>query len=151
MFNNNLKALRENKHLSQRKVADHFELKYSTYNDWEQNRVMLSIEKADMFALYYEVSITTVLGINNNINKHKKLKPLNYDKLLDNLNKLKTKNNDSFTKIGKALFCKRQVAHRYFSNQRKISVDVLYKLARYYEVDIDTLCGKTDKEIEFIK
>ena len=151
MFNNNLKTLRENKNLSQREVADHFKLKYSTYNDWEQNRVMLSIEKADMFALYYEVSITTVLGINNNINKHKKLKPLNYDKLLDNLNKLKTKNNDSFTKIGNNLFCKRQVAHRYFSNQRKISVDVLYNLARYYEVDIDTLCGKTDKEIEFIK
>ena len=142
MFNNNLKTLRENKHLSQRQVADHFKLKYSTYNDWEQNNVMLSIKKADKFALYYNVSLSTVLGIDKNINDHQELKPFIYDNLLKNLIELKDKNKDTYDTIGKVLFCKRQVVHRYFTGQREIPSDVLYKLAIYYKTDIDTLCGK---------
>ena len=142
MFYNNLRILRESKNLTQRKIADHFKIKYSTYNDWEQNNVMLSIKKADKFALYYNVSLSTVLGIDKKINDHQKLKPFIYDNLLKNLIELKNKNKDTYETIGKILYCKRQVVHRYFTGQREIPSDVLYKLSNYYKIDIDTLCGK---------
>lgn len=44
MFKENLKALREEKKLSQKQVADSLNIPVSTYANWEQGRTQPSIE-----------------------------------------------------------------------------------------------------------
>lgn len=144
MYFNNLKKLRSEKELTQEEVAKKLNCSRTTYNNWEQNVVMIPIDIADQLSLFYKVSLSCILGIENNrrIEYKSKVKKMNYDKLLKNLESLKIKKKYSYNEIGAYLSCSASSCQRYYKGIVKIPMDRLILLADLYEIDIDKLCGK---------
>lgn len=144
MYLNQLKKLREEKELTQEKVAKKLETNRSTYNNWERNVVMIPLDIADKVSLLYNVKLSFVLGVNKKLEYYSNIKAYDYDKLLINLKQLKQKSKkyNTYERIGKKLGCTKQTSQRYFNNKIKIPIDVLINLAKLYNSDIDELCGK---------
>ena len=142
MYLNNLKRLREEKELTQQNISDRLGVKRSTYNSWERNEVMIPLVKADKFSMFYKVSFAYIYGISNKLVYDENIKKFDYNTLLNNLNKLRNDNGDTYETLARVLDCTRQTSHRYFTGNIIIPIDILIKLSNYYKIDIDVLCGK---------
>lgn len=141
MYLNRLKKLRVENNLTQKQISMKINTKLHTYINWERNIVIIPLQKLDELALYYEVSLSYILGISKDYKKEV-LKPVNYEKLLNNLLNLKEKKQYSYTSLSMHLKCGRSTLQRYFIGERKIPVDKLIELSEFYKVDLDTLLGK---------
>lgn len=151
MYFNNLKKLRTDKDLTQEDVARLLNCKRSSYSNWEYDIVMIPLDIADKLAIFYNVKLSYILGIDN-INKIDcKLEPINYKILLKNLYKLKKKNKHSFEDIADYLKCNKSTCSRYFKGTIKIPIDRLILLSKLYNIELDILCGKITKQTNTIK
>ena len=108
---------------------------------------MLPIEIADKISLLYNVKLSYVLGIKEYLRLDFKIKKIDYDFLLHNLQKLKKDNNQTYKDIGKFLNCAGATCQRYFNGVFKIPMDRLVLLSQFYKIDIDVLCGKVPGNI----
>lgn len=61
------------------------------------------------------------------------------------LKELREANNQSQEQIAKILLCSRVVYNRYENNKRQIPTELLTKLAIYYKVSLDHICGIEDE------
>lgn len=57
-----LRDLREEKNLSQRKMAELFSVSQGTYNNWEQGNTQPSIEQLIELARFFSVSVDYLIG-----------------------------------------------------------------------------------------
>lgn len=142
MYYNNLKKLRNEKELTQEFVSKKLNCSRSTYNNWERNIVMIPIDIVDKLSVFYQVSISCILGIEKTIKYKSNVVKMNYDSLLKKLMLLKTKNKNTYDEIGTYLKCTGATCQRYYNGVFKIPVDRLILLSELYEIDIDELCGK---------
>ena len=142
MYFNNLKKLRNEKEITQQYIANILNVKRSTYNSWERRDVMIPLEIADKLSLYYKVRLSYIIGIDKEIKYINDIKEINYNTLLNNLNKLKKERHQSFTDIANNIGCSRSICHRYFNGLTTLPIDRLVLLSKLYNMDIDTLCGK---------
>ena len=94
MYLNNLKKLRVENNLTQEQISTKINTRLHTYINWERNIVIIPLKKLDELALYYEVSLSYILGISKDYKKEI-LKPVNYEKLSGNLLNLKEKKKHS--------------------------------------------------------
>lgn len=141
MFHNNLKVLREKKGISQDEVANILNCTQRKYSYWETNQLMIPLAKADELCLYYKCSMAYLLGEES---KYKQCfyKPMNYQKLLDNLYYYKATNRYTYKDIAEVLECDQSTIGKYFNGVRKINTDTLILLSRFFMIDIDVLCDK---------
>ena len=142
MYFNNLKKLRNEREITQKYIANVLNVKRSTYNSWERGDVMIPLENADKLSLYYKVRLSYIIGIDKEIKYINDIKEINYDTLLNNLSKLKKERHQSFADIANNINCSRSICHRYFNGLTILPIDRLVLLAKFYNMDIDTLCGK---------
>jgi len=142
MYVNNLKKLRNEYELTQNDIAKKIKCNRSTYNNWERCVVMIPLEVADKLSLFYNVRLSYILGIDENLKRNKLTKKMNYNILLKNLSKLKENNRNTFEEISDYLDCNRSTCQRYFKGDVKIPIDRLILLSKFYNVDLDELCGK---------
>lgn len=141
MYLNNLKKLRVENNLTQEQISTKINTRLHTYINWERNIVIIPLKKLDELALYYEVSLSYILGISKDYKKEI-LKPVNYEKLSGNLLNLKEKKKHSYRSLSIHLKCGRSTLNRYFTGVREIPVDKLIELSEFYKVDLDVLVGK---------
>lgn len=146
MYSNNLKRLRNEKEFTQKYVADILRCKRTTYNNWERGVVMIPISIVDELSLLYKVSMTCILGLSKKIEYKEIINKMDYKTLLFNLNTLKKENKNSYEKIGKNIKCTGATCQRYFTGKITIPIDRLIMLCEMYEIDMDELCGKKNKE-----
>lgn len=66
MFNERLKSLRKKAGLTQKNIADNFNIKQPTYAQWEQGKRQPSKETLEKFASYFNVSTDYLLGKTDN-------------------------------------------------------------------------------------
>lgn len=142
MYFNNLKVLRSNKEQTQKVISEILDVKRSTYNSWERGDVMIPLDIADKLSLYYKVRLSYIYGIDNEYIEKGDTKPMNYDKMLNTLLKLKKENRQSFADIAMHIDCSRSVCHRYFTGLTVPPIDRLVALSKLYKIDLDILCGK---------
>ncbi len=103
---------------------------------------MLPIEIADKLSCFYKVRLAYIYGIDKKYKLIKNVKPYNYDTLIDNLNKLRTINKDTYREIASYINCTESTVQRYFTKVIVPPIDRLILLAKLYEIDLDVLCGK---------
>lgn len=142
LYFNNIKKLRENHELTQQQVANILNCKRSTYNGWERGAVMIPINIADKLSLYYKVKLSYIIGIDSSFTIKKKIKSMDYQKMLQNLAQLKKDNKHTYEEIGEKIGCTKSTCLRYFTGEITIPMDKLIFLSKLYQVDIDKLCNK---------
>ena len=59
----NLRALREDKDLSQKDVAEYLNVHQTTYSDYERGNLNIPVNALIQLAAYYQTSIDYLLGI----------------------------------------------------------------------------------------
>lgn len=144
MYLNNLKNLRLRKDITQKELCDKLNINRNTYNNWERGIVMLPIDIADKFSLYYKVTLSYILGISIDYVYTPNIKGINYQFLLDTLNQLKKQNNHTYKDIAYQLGCRSDTCYHYYKGHYKLPIDRLILLSELYNINIDQLCGKID-------
>lgn len=83
-FGENLKALRQKRNLTQEKLAEFLNVSFQTISKWERGDTYPDISMLPEIALFFNVSVDDLLGINKAENEEKLLKQLEaFDKLTD--------------------------------------------------------------------
>ncbi len=150
MNKNNLKKIRKANRLTQDDMANLLDCSRSAYNNWERKVNMLPLDKADQISLYFNISLSYILGLKPSETPNKDIKPMNYNTLLRNLEQLKGLHDQTYNDIAKYLKCKERTCQRYFNGNYKIPLDRLILLSKLYNIDLDTLCGKIEKPLTYI-
>ena len=70
-FPDRLKALRTDKGLTQKSLGDVVGLRPRTINDMEHGRIRTTLDRAVIFADFFDVSLDYLVGRSDNPNSHK--------------------------------------------------------------------------------
>ena len=141
MYSQRIKHLREEFEYTQDFVADYLECTRSTYANWETGNIIIPLDMASKLDILYNVPLSFILGVGTIHLVEGKVKPIDYDYMVNRLNELKEQNKDSYEKISKYIDNNRSTTNRYFSGKVHIPTDKLILLCEYYNVEVDDLCG----------
>lgn len=142
MIYNRIKDVREDKDFTQDYIAERLKVKRSTYANWENSDVLIPLEKLDNISIIFNVPFSYLLGINKKYDKSIKVKPINYELLLNRLNKYRKDKKQTYQLIADAIETSKGTIYKYYNGQMKIPVDKLVLLSKFYNCDIDELTGK---------
>ena len=83
-FGENLKALRQNRNLTQEKLAEFLNVSFQTISKWERGDTYPDISTLPEIALFFKVSVDDLLGVSKAENEEKLIKQLEaFDNLTD--------------------------------------------------------------------
>lgn len=142
MSQNNLKKLRKEHNLTQKEIAKIINCNRSTYNNYERGIIIIPLDIADKLSIYYQVRLSYICALDQEYQKKENFKPINYEKLLENLNNLKKQYKHTYKEIAININCTESTVQRYFTNVFLPPLDRLIQLAQLYNIDLDVLCAK---------
>lgn len=137
-----IKDLREDHDYTQDYIANYLETNRSSYANWESGDNLIPLDKLDMLSVFYNVPFSYLLGIKNKFDKNIKIKKIDYDKLLENLNNYRNELNLTYQQIADYLKVSKATAFKYYNDQLTIPTDALVLLSELNKCDIDELCNK---------
>lgn len=137
-----IKDLREDHDYTQEYVSKILKTNRSSYANWENEDVLIPLEKIDILSTLYNVPLSYILGLTNTYDKNTKIKSLDYEVLLSNLERNKTTFGLTYKTIAEHLGISRATAFKYYKGDLIIPIDKLILLAELNKYDIDKLCGK---------
>ena len=137
-----IKDLREDHDYTQDYIANYLETNRSSYANWESGDNLIPLDKLDMLSVFYNVPFSYLLGIKNKFDKNIKIKKIDYDKLLENLNNYRNELNLTYQQIADYLKVSKATAFKYYNGQLTIPTDALVLLGELNKCDIDELCNK---------
>lgn len=137
-----IKDLREDHDYTQDYIANYLETNRSSYANWESGDNLIPLDKLDMLSVFYNVPFSYLLGIKNKFDKNIKIKKIDYDKLLENLNNYRNELNLTYQQIADYLKVSKATAFKYYNDQLTIPTDALVLLGELNKCDIDELCNK---------
>lgn len=141
MYSQRIKHLREEYEYTQDFVANYLDCTRSTYANWETGNIIIPLDMASKLAILYNVPLSFILGVGTIHLVEGKMKPIDYEYMVNKLNELKEKNKDSFEAISKYIDNNRSTTNRYFKGKVHIPTDKLILLCEYYNIEVDDLCG----------
>ncbi len=142
MYRQRIKMLREEQEIKQEDISNILNCNRSTYANWESDVIVVPLLIADKLSIIYNVSLSYLLGLNDQKIITYKQNNINYDFLLKLLNNLKKKNNHTYNVIGEHIVVNRSTCYRYFKGLVSIPTDKLILLCDLYRIDIDEITGK---------
>ena len=134
---------------TQNELADYLKVSRSTYAGWENGIDAIPLLKLNDFCNYYGRILDYICGLSDT----KKYEIIN-DKgdkevLGNNLKDIRNKSNDSQAKVAEIIKVDQSNYSKYELGKILIHTYPLIEFAKYYEISIDWLCGKTkDSEIK---
>ena len=137
-----IKDLREDHDYTQDYIANYLETNRSSYANWESGDNLIPLDKLDMLSVFYNVPFSYLLGIKNKFDKNIKIKKIDYNKLLENLNNYRNELNLTYQQIADYLKVSKATAFKYYNDQLTIPTDALVLLGELNKCDIDELCNK---------
>jgi len=137
-----IKDLREDHDYTQDYIANYLETNRSSYANWESGDNLIPLDKLDMLSVFYNVPFSYLLGIKNKFDKNIKIKKIDYNKLLENLNNYRNELNLTYQQIADYLKVSKATAFKYYNEQLTIPTDALVLLGELNKCDIDELCNK---------
>jgi len=142
-----LKDIREDHDLSQEQMAKILHVKRARYSLWELGINIIPLKYLSMYADYFNYSIDYVLGLTNDKDNSLLKKGLNKETLGKNIYKLRKENNISQKKLANKLRVTQACITKYEKGLIEISTSNLYELSKFFNVSMNSLCGKTKKRI----
>lgn len=142
MIIKNFRESREDLDLTQKEIANFFELNNSTISGWETGKDTIPLEKLIKYANEFNLSLDYLFGI---ISRNEKYYPfeLDIELLAKNLTELRLKNNLTQAYVAKKLNTAQSAYSHYETANNLIPTSFLYGLTRIYEpFSIDELFGR---------
>lgn len=137
-----IKDVREDNDYTQNELADKLGVNRSTYANWENGDKLIPLDILDKISVLFNVPFSYLLNNESLKDKSIKIKKLDYNNLLNNLNTMKKIKKNSYQEIGDAIGVTRGTVYKYYNNIMKIPVDKLILLSNYVDCNIDKLLGK---------
>lgn len=137
-----IKHLRIDNDLTHENISKILNCSRSTYSSWENNDARIPLYILDKLSVYYNVRLSYLLGLEDNTKTNCKIKPMNYNSLLQNLNNLKKEKKQSYQEIADFIKCNKSTCFRYLNGAIEIPFDILILLAKLYEFNLDKICDK---------
>ena len=145
MYFHKAKVLREEFEYTQKYVALYLGRNRSTYANWENSYIIFPLDAVNKLSILYGVSLAYVLGITSIRESNRKKVYIDYSYLKNKLKELKGNNNISYGEISKYIDTNRSTVSRYFNGKITIPTDKLILLCEFFDVEIDELCGLSNK------
>ena len=138
-----LSDLRIDNDLKQKDIMEILNTTRSTYSQWELGINDIPILKANELANFYKVSLDYLLGISN-INFQTERKEIDFELMQKRMRELRRELNQTQETVGKKIgFDQRLYAH-YEKGTRIPKTFKLMYIAKYFNVSIDYLTGRSD-------
>lgn len=139
-----LKDLREDHFYTQHQLCDKLNILRSTYSKYELEINTVPLDILCKLSNLYQVSIDYICGITNYRQPYGKYKEFNYSTLLENIKKLRLEKDYTQEQLSNELSCGQNTISEYENGERKISIDFVILLSKFYKVPTDYIIGIID-------
>ena len=137
---NRLSDIREEKDLNQKAIAEILGIDRSSYSDYETEETLILIKPLCTLANYYKFSTDYILCLTDERKQHQ----LSQKPLKLRLKELRILNNLTQEKLANLIEVSQDAYSKYELEKRKIPIDKLIFIAKYYKVSLDYILGRTD-------
>lgn len=137
-----IKKLRQEKNISQRKMAEILNLSLSMYKLYEGEIIPIPLSKLNEISNYFNASLDYLTGLSkikktSNLNSN-----INYYHLSLNLKIIRKRNKLTQKELAKILNVSTRSIARYETNSQNIPINFLYNYAKLFCISLDYLCKK---------
>ncbi len=146
-----LKEIREEKEITQFKLAKMLNVSRSVYGMWEQEHDIIPLKRLIDFCRIFDVSVDYVLDLTNKTKYLNMKKDINKDKLKERLKQLRIENNMTQLELANKLNITRSLISKYEHGTNLILTSFLLEYATYFNISCDYLLGRIDEKIKVKK
>ncbi|MCX4254139.1 MAG: helix-turn-helix transcriptional regulator [Bacilli bacterium] len=143
---NKLHYLRIEQKLKQEDLCLKLNIKRATYANWESARVEIPLEKLDLIANFYNIGIDYLFNFYTE-KSDIEYKPMNFNKLSENLKNFKEKNHLKLESLAIDAGTTVSTIWAYLNDKNKILTTYLYNICQKNNLSADYLLGKVDNPI----
>ena len=136
-----LKDLREDSDATQQDIADFLKISRGNYAMYECGSNIIPLELLDKLSIKYKVSMDYLVNLSKNKNS-KNIKPMNKDKMCENLKLERKKKRFTQKQIAEYLGITQSHYATYETGRNIIPITKLIKLSKLYNTSIDFLLDK---------
>ena len=141
---NNLIKLRKFLKLSQKDISNIIEVERNTYSDYERKKLEFPIEKLNIIANRYELSLDYLLDLTNDYTSAVKEKNIEREEIGKILKHLREEHLLNQLELARLLDTHQSKISNY-EKGKSLDFKVLKRYATFFSKTIDYLCGKVDK------
>lgn len=139
-----LKEIREDKDITQEKIAKILNMSRAHYANIENNVKIITLDKLNKYINYFDVSFDYVLNLTNNrqYSEFENENKVDFTYLGQNIRNLRTSNNVSQKELAQIINVCQACIVKYEKGRVKISTNNLCKIASYFNYSIDKMIRK---------
>ena len=134
--------VREENDLTQTDIARILGVSKSAISKWEKGREIIPLNKLNIFANYFNVSLDYLLGLTNIKSYNNLKKDINRDIIKIRLKEIRKNNNLTQRDLAKIFNTGISTFAHYETGRYLILTSLVYSIAKKYNVSVDWLCGK---------
>ncbi len=139
-----LKEIRENRQITQTKLANILKVSRSTYSIWELEKDVILIKHLIDISNYYNVSIDYLLNLTAIEQYDTHSDKINLDLMSIRLKEIRKENKLTQVKLSEILNVAKGTLANYECKRNAIATPFLYEICKKYNVSSDYLLGKVD-------
>ena len=139
-----IKTLRQNFKINQKTIATYLNISIAAYSQFERMTTLITIEKLNELANYYNVSLDYLVNISDNPNIIIKNKELNKKLIGERLKNIRKEKHLYQDTLAKEIGTGHSLISEYESGKRLISLSYGYAICKKYNISMDYLYGKID-------
>ncbi len=140
----NLKRIRLNHELSQRQMAKILKIGKSSYNYFETGEHIIPLKHLNNFASIFHVSIDYICDLTNLNIENSKIVKLNKEEIGKRIKKIRLKYNLTQTDLARILNTSQSNISSYESGKTLILTAFLFNFAKYFDISMDYLVGRSN-------
>ena len=137
-----IKLLRLNAKINQKSIAEYLNISIAAYSQFERMSTLITIEKLNDLANYYNVSLDYLVNISDNPNITIKNKKLDKKIIGERLKAIRKEKHLYQETLAKEIGTGHSLISEYESGKRLISLTYGYAICKKYNISMDYLYGK---------
>lgn len=142
-YENRLYDLREERDLTQEKVAKLLKISRQNYSFWETNNKFIPLKHLNNYCNTFNVSMDYVFKLDNHRGScFNNPSVLNKKEIGKNLNQLLKEKNITQQELAEFLNTTQSTISAYINGKTLILTAFLYQIAKKYNVSMDYICGR---------
>ncbi len=150
MQNNKLLlSLRVKDNLNQQEMADILNISLKTYQLYEDGIRPMKLEEINLLSNRYKVSFNALFNLTKSTKYYNTEINIDYKYLKFSLRYIRRMARIPINNLSKILHTSPSSIMKYEKDPTKVSITYLYNFAKYFNVSIDYMCGKTLKKEVF--
>lgn len=146
MLETRLKESRERLELTQKQVAIMFEVHETTVSGWETGKDPIPLRKLIKYCEVFNYSLDYMLYISNVNKKFENIDQLDTKIIGKNLKRNRIKNGHSQEDVANFVKISQSCYSNYEKGKKLITTFALYTIAKTYNISIDKVIGRRQKE-----